>query len=130
MKHTKITQTERDLLNQWLKEGKSKKECARRLGRNIRSVQRELIRNKTRVEVGNNDWELIYEPAHAQHVADSRKQHAFLAKHSLKNKKVFAYVIEKLRDSWSPEEIAGRLKFVDHPDDPSWHICHETIFYL
>jgi IS30 family transposase len=128
MKHTKITQTERDLLNQWLKEGKSKKECARRLGRNIRSVQRELIRNKTRVEVGNNDWELIYEPAHAQHVADSRKQHAFLAKHPLKNKKVFAYVIGKLRDSWSPEEIAGRLKFVDHPDDPSWHICHETIY--
>ncbi len=57
MKHTKITQTERELLNQWLKVGVSKKDCAKRLGRHIRSVQRELIRNKTRVAVGDNDWQ-------------------------------------------------------------------------
>lgn len=29
---------------------------------------------------------------------------------------------------WSPEQIAGRLKYVDYPDDSSWHICHETIY--
>jgi len=29
---------------------------------------------------------------------------------------------------WSPEQISGRLKFVDHPTDKSWHICHETIY--
>jgi IS30 family transposase len=28
----------------------------------------------------------------------------------------------------SPEQIAGRLKFVDHKDDPTWQICHETIY--
>jgi transposase, IS30 family len=128
MKHTKITQTERELLNQWLKVGVSKKECAKRLGRHIRTVQRELIRNKTRVEVGDNDWQMIYEPSHAQHVADQRKQNAFMAKEPLKNKKVYKYVLEKLVDSWSPEQIAGRLKTVDHPDDKSWHICHETIY--
>lgn len=116
------------LLNQWLKDGVFKKECARRLGRDIKTIRRELNRNKTRVEVGNNDWEMIYEPTHAQHVAEQRKQHAFMAKEPLKNKKVFAYVLEKLRDSWSPEGIAGRLKQVDHPGDPSWHICHETIY--
>jgi IS30 family transposase len=128
MHHTKITQTERELLNQWLKTGASKKECAKRLGRNIRLVQRELIRNKTRVAVGDNDWQMIYEPSHAQHVANQRKQNAFMAKEPLKNKKVFAYVLEKLRESWSPEQIAGRLKEQDHPDDPTWHICHETIY--
>lgn len=37
-------------------------------------------------------------------------------------------MIEKLRDSWSPEQIAGRLREVDHPGDPSWHICMETIY--
>jgi IS30 family transposase len=102
--HKKLTLTERVLLNQWLKDGVFKKECARRLGRDIKTIRRELNRNKTRVEVGNNDWEMIYEPTHAQHVAEQRKQHAFMAKEPLKNKKV------------------------DHPGDPSWHICHETIY--
>lgn len=127
MKHKKFTQTERELLSQWRKEGVAKKECARRLGRDIRTIQRELIRNKTRVTVGK-DWEIIYEPVHAQSVAMERKQNASLAKQPLKNKKIYAYVIEHLRSGWSPEQIAGRLKLVDHPDDKSWHICHETIY--
>lgn len=128
MKHKKFTQTERELLSQWLKEGTFKKEIARRLGRNIRTVQREIIRNKTRVVVGDNDWEMIYEPIHAQHVSQERKKNAWFAKEPLKNKKIFSYVMEKLRDSWSPEQIAGRLKYEDHPEDPSWQICHETIY--
>jgi transposase, IS30 family len=33
-----------------------------------------------------------------------------------------------LKDGWSPEQIAGRLKEVEHPTDQSWHICHETIY--
>lgn len=98
------------------------------LGRDIKTIRRELARNKTRVAVGNNDWQMLYEPSHAQHVADQRKQNAFMAKEPLKNKQVFAYVLEKLRESWSPEQIAGRLKEVDHPNDKSWHICHETIY--
>lgn len=74
MKHKKFTQTERGLLSQWLKEAVAKKEIARRLGRDIRTVQREIIRNKTRVKLGWNDWEYIYEPVHAQHIAMERKQ--------------------------------------------------------
>jgi IS30 family transposase len=128
MKHRKITQIERELLGQWKKEGVANKEIAKRLNRPVLTIRRELARNKTRVAIGQNDWEMVYEPSHAQHVADHRKQNAFMAKEPLKNKKVFAYVLEKLRDSWSPEQIAGRLKEVDHPDDKSWHICHETIY--
>src|SRR5579859_7621936 len=128
MTHKKFTQTERTLLNQWIKEKVSKKECARRLGRDIRTIQREIIRNKTRVAIGDNDWEMIYEPVHAQHVAMQRKQNAFLAKQPLKNKKIFSYVLRKLTMGWSPEQIAGRLKKVDYPEDPTWHICHETIY--
>lgn len=128
MKHKKFTQTERELLSQWLKEAVAKKEIGRRLGRDIRTIQREIIRNKTRVKTGWNNWEYLYESTHAHHVAQERKQKAFLAKQPLKNKKVYAYVLQHLRESWSPEQIAGRLKNVDYPADTSWHISHETIY--
>lgn len=126
--HKKITETERKLIALWLNENVAKKEIARRLGRPILTIRRELKRNKTRVAVGDNDWQMLYEPGHAHHAAMERKQNAWLAKEPLKSKKIFSYVLEKLRDSWSPEQIAGRLKYEDHPDDPSWQICHETIY--
>lgn len=106
----------------------SNKECARRLSRHKSTIGRELTRNKIKVSLGKGDWEIIYEPLHAQYVADKRKQNAWDAKQPLKNKKVYSYVLDHLKDSWSPEQIAGRLKFVDHPNDKDWHICHETIY--
>ena len=115
------------MLAQWKKEGIANKEIARRLNRPVLTIRRELKRNKTRVSVGKG-WEIIYEPVHVQHVAMERKQNAFLSKQPLKNKKVYAYVLEHLRESWSPEQIAGRLKYEDHPNDSSWHICMETIY--
>lgn len=128
MRHKKFTQTERELLGQWINDGVAKKECARLLGRDLRTIQREIIRNKTRVAVGWNDWQMMYEPIHAQHISEQRKQHAFVAKQPLKNKKIYSYVLKHLRQGWSPEQIAGRLRKVDYPDDPTWHICHETIY--
>jgi len=44
------------------------------------------------------------------------------------DEKLRKYIVRKLKKFWSPEQIAGRLKFVEHPNDPSWHICHETIY--
>ena len=127
MQHTKLTETDRKLLSQWKKEGLSNKECARRLGRHVATIGRELKRNKTCVSVGK-DWEIIYEPIHAHAVAMQRKQNAFNAKQPLKSKKIYGYVLKHLRKGWSPEQIAGRLREVDHKGDPSWHICMETIY--
>jgi IS30 family transposase len=125
--HEKLTGSERKLIAKWLGEGKPKKEIARLLGRDIKTVKRELKRNRTRVQKGDNDWEYIYEPEHAQHMAEDRKKNAWLAKQPLKNKLIYSYAMEKLRLGWSPEQIAGRLRY-EHPDDPLWHICHETIY--
>lgn len=126
--HKKISCTERERLAIWKKEGLSNIDCAKRLGRSVSTIGRELNRNKTRVSVGWNNWELVYEPSHAQAVAMERKQNAWLAKEPLKDKKIFSFVMEKLRDGWSPEQISGRLREVDHKDDKSWHICMETIY--
>lgn len=119
---------ERELLSRWLDEGVAKKEIARRLGRNIKTIRREIKRNSTRIAVGKNDWEIIYEPLHAHAVAMDRKQKAFSAKYPLKNPDVYSYVLKHLREGWSPEEISGRLREQDHRGDPHWQICMETIY--
>ena len=37
------------------------------------------------------------------------------------------YVIAGLKDLWSPQEIAYRIR-MDHPDDPDMRVCAETIY--
>lgn len=120
--------SERELLSKWLSIGVAKKEISRRLSRDIKTIRREIKRNSTRVAVGRNDWQIIYEPLHAQKMAMDRKQKAFAAKHPLKNPDVYSYVLENLRGGWSPEEISGRLREQDHKGDPHWQICMETIY--
>jgi len=125
--HTKLTKPERVLLFKWKKEGISNINCGQRLGRDKSTIGRELKRNQIKVWTGKSD-ELIYEPSHAQFVAEERKQKAFNAKEPLKNKQIYGYVIDHLRQGWSPEQISGRLRLVDHQGDRSWSICHETIY--
>ena len=55
MKHKKLTQSERELLSRWREEGLSNYDCAKRLGRHVSTIGRELNRNKIRVSVGK-DW--------------------------------------------------------------------------
>lgn len=127
MHHTKIVQKERELLSEWKKEGIANKEIARRLGRPVLTIRRELKRNKTRVAIGK-DWKIIYEPIHAQAVAMERKQNAYLSKQPLKNRNIYSYVLRNLRGGWSPEQISGRLREVDHKGEKDWQICMETIY--
>jgi len=127
MHHTKINKKERELISQWKKEAVANKEIARRLGRPVLTIRRELKRNQTRVNVGK-EWEIIYEPIHAQSVAMERKQNAWLSKQPLKSKKIYRYVMRHLRGGWSPEQISGRLRKVDHKGEPDWQICMETIY--
>jgi transposase, IS30 family len=43
------------------------------------------------------------------------------------NEKLKEYIYQKLRQEWSPEEIANRLK-KEYPRDKSMNISHETIY--
>lgn len=126
-KHKKLTGTERCLISEWHNQGLSNIEIGKRLDRDKSTIGRELERNKIKVRIGKYD-EYIYEPNHAQSVSESRKQNAFGAKKPLKSKQVFEYVIDHLRQGWSPEQISGRLRYVEYPDDKSFWICHETIY--
>ena len=121
-KHRKLTKTERILIAQLKNKGYSNKRIARILQRSVSTIGQEIKRNSFQGK------ELrFYEPLHAQRKAEIRKKKAWGAKESLKNPKIYAFALARLRSGWSPEQIAGRLK-LDHPNDKSWWICHETIY--
>jgi len=116
--HRKLTPGERDLLARWKAQGVSNGECARRLGRDVSTIGRELKRNA---------WQGTYVAIHAQVEAWERAEKSAQGKQPLKNREVYAYVTQHLRAGWSPDQIAGRLKR-EHPDDRHWWICAETIY--
>lgn len=120
--HTKLTAHERDLLAIWKAGGISNKECARRLNRSPSTIGREFKRNGF-----TDNGKQYYVAIHAQGKADRREHKAAHSKIELKNLDVYEYVTTRLRDGWSPDQIAGRLK-KDHPKDTYWWITAETIY--
>ncbi len=103
----------------WKAEKLSNIQCAKRLGRWVSTIGRELKRNSFE---GKH-----YIAIHAQREADLREQRKAYAKQPLKNADIYAYVTKHLRGGWSPDQIAGRLKR-KHKDNEHWHITAETIY--
>lgn len=109
---------ERDLIALWKGEGKSNKEIAGGLGRNVSNIGREIKRNSFEGK--------YYISIHAQARSCKRKSQAG-RRHPLKNKEVFRWVVARLMRGWSPEQIAGRIKLV-FSDNGKMRISSETIY--
>jgi IS30 family transposase len=111
-----LNQEERELIAQYRCEGKSLSFIAKVLGRNKSSISRELNRNAS-AEYNR------YTPCRAH----ARAEHRWVVVHRrprLKNDLIRQYVVDKLEEGWSPEQIAGRLP-IDHPGQI---ISHEAIY--
>lgn len=113
-KSSKLTPAERDQIAVFLGKGASLRGIARVLGRNVSSVSREVRRNR----FGSG-----YVAISAQYQSDTRKFEG-RKRHPLKDPVTYAYVLFKLREGWSPEQICGRLK----RENGRRVICPETIY--
>ena len=118
-KYRKLVKEDRILIAQWKNKGYSNIQIAKWLGRSTSTIGREITRN--------NFEGRVYEPLHAQYKAEVKKNKAWEAKEPLKNPSVYSYVLDKLRQAWSPEQIAGRLKF-EYAGSPDRQIGVETIY--
>jgi transposase, IS30 family len=114
VKKGKLTEEERDRIAVLHAQGIGVREIGRVLDREHTTISRELKRNR----FGEG-----YNAIHAQHTAETRKSAAG-KRHPLKDKATYAYVLEKLRYGWSPEQIAGRLAL----EQKEKVLCHETIY--
>jgi len=110
--YTRLSQSEREQLFLLHHEGVSLREIAKRLGRTHTTISHEYKRH----------GEDGYSPC-AAHIS-AMKTRGAPRKHKLDDPLLQTYVIRKLGDHWSPEQIAGRLKL----KGSSVTLVHETIY--
>jgi hypothetical protein len=119
MRNKHLRLAERIELEAALRAGDTQALVAARLGRAAGTISRELALN------GGRDG---YRSANAHQASvarrgTARRGHCAIEEHPPLRDEVQAH----LRRGWSPEEIAGILK-LDHPDLPSMHTSHESIY--
>jgi IS30 family transposase len=108
-------------------------------GYGVRSIAKKLDRSPSTIshELKVGTWHSFtndtltrtstYVAIHAQELRNERAKASIKTAKLLANAKLASYVEAKLRMSWSPEQIAGRLP-IDYPDDDRMRIGHETIY--
>lgn len=107
---------EREKVQTGLWEGKSLRTIAFELGRAPSTLSRELARNGPRE---NRSYTPRLAHEHARERIQKRGQRP-----RLKNTLIKDYVLDKLPQGYSPEQIAGRLR----RDRPGFEISHEAIY--
>lgn len=98
--YTRLSQAEREQMFLLLHDGYSLREIGKRLGRQHTTISRELQRNRKE----------DYTPIGAQRLSEDRRHDRH--RHKLDDPLVCAFVVRRLGDGWSPEQIAGRLRVI------------------
>lgn len=119
MSYQHLTRDERNVIYRMQFQGYSHAEIARCLGRHRSTIGRECRRNAA---AGGRYW-----PDQAQTYANVRRR-AHLRRPKTGSCRLMAYVEDRLRHDWSPEQIAGRLQ-TQAPVGLEGHgISHTTIY--
>jgi IS30 family transposase len=99
--------------------GLSSAEIGRRIGRHRSSISRELRRNANRMGE--------YFPEHADRLTRRRRQ-AGASRPRTDDAALMAYVEDRLKRLWSPDQIAGRLKLKPPKNLAGKNISRATIY--
>ena len=119
MSHRKLTVLERERIGQLLFYGKSLRDIARNLGRNVSTISREIKRNAS----SRYSYSAIEGQERAAHMAGRRNN----KKKIDTNPALWRYIYKKLGLRWSPEQISVSLR-KKHPEDKSMQVSPETIY--
>lgn len=117
---TQLTSDERRLIEVGLSNGLSRREIARRIGRHHSVVEREFNRNQ-------DQGFLPYNARRAGLRAEGRAKHGRKRKLD-KSQALREFVVEKLAEDWSPEQIVGRLNTQPPKQLVGMRIVPETIY--
>jgi IS30 family transposase len=112
-----LTLAEREEISRGMIAGRSVRSIAVSLGRAASTVSREINRNGGRRR---------YRANQADQAAWDRARRPKTCK-LVENRTLAHIVARQLRGLWSPEQIAGWLKYA-YPDDENYQVSHETIY--
>ena len=100
MNYHHLTIEERCCIREFYKNGKSFREIAVLVGRNVSTISREINRNKSFMNC---------KPAYYPHTAQKKYllRRSFCHRGMFWNEEVIDYINDKLRSTWSPEQIAN-----------------------
>jgi IS30 family transposase len=112
-----LTLEEREVIAHMHRAGKMQTQIADRLSRSKSTISRELRRNRSR----NGYWAV----AGDRKAQTRRSQRPWISK--LERPEVRRFVQERLRQYWSPDQIAGR-SHSDFPHNRRQQISHQTIY--
>lgn len=115
--YTHFSQEERCVLAAYLREGLSLRAVAKKLQRSVGAVSMEISRSSPD---GSREH---YDP-YTAHLGSRMKKWDANRRNPMKDEKLQQYVRLQLREGWSPEVIAGRLK--DERGEAV--VSHETIY--
>jgi IS30 family transposase len=121
MSYTHFKPEQRNELAALLRAGHSQKETADLLGKTASAVCQELKRNPADTQIG-------YDVGRAKINTQQRRIIANQRFRKIENNKwLQKYIVKKAKKYWSPEQIAGRLKYL-YPDDKTRHIGKDSIY--
>lgn len=112
-----VTLAEREEISRGVAAGRSFRQIARELGRNVSVVSR---------EVNNNGGRDLYRATEADLAAWKRARRPKKPK-LVTNPDLAAEVTGRLQQRWSPKQIAATLR-KRYPDNPGMQVSHETIY--
>jgi IS30 family transposase len=114
---TALTPAEREEISRGLAAQESYRTIGQRLGRPASTISREVARNR-----GASKYRALDADDRAWRRA-KRPKPCLLAQRPA----LAAYVADRLREDWSPEQIAGMLR-KQYPDGSPMRVSHETIY--
>ena len=117
--YQRLTNEEREEISRSIAKGIGLPEIAEKLGRHRTTIWREVKRSR-----GKTGYRAFSASKKAQTRAASRRK----GKRKLtKNEELARYVVDKLKQKWSPQEVSERLK-IEYPVDMEMRISHESIY--
>lgn len=114
MKYSQLTLKERYHIYTLLQRGYNQKSIAEYIGVHPSTISREIKRNKDS-SIDQYDYKTAY--------LATKNRHKNKNKRTVITDKVEQYIRDKLKEQWSPEQIAGRIKL-----DIRIKISHESVY--
>ena len=113
-----LTIDERCCIRKFYNDGKSLREIAKLIGRNVSTISREIMRNKTYMNC---------KPAYYPYTAQKkyRYRRRFCHRGMFLDTEVIEYIEEKLLQTWSPEQISN---YPCHMTMPSFKTIYRWIY--